>query len=247
MTMRRALATICVLVVASFAMPPVWGEEAATGTRSVAVPGEAHGYDAEARYISVGLDADLPDARTSANSVSLLNYDVPGVAPADADRLVVDSSGPPASGDDRHENVSPLSRVLSASTTPCRTFIATYNGGGIDRTFTHFTDEAGAFGITGTKPLAVGDSVEVGQLSFGKGQNNFLANAPGDNFVTDLPATASTGQLNGIGVFGPKQQYAISFSEADAFASGVRVQGTAMVDRGIYTIQEVARSPVPAR
>jgi hypothetical protein len=70
------------------------------------------------------------------------------------------------------------------------------SGGGVDRTFTHFTDETGAVGITGTKPLAVGDSVEVGQLSFGKGQNNFLANAPGDNFVTDLPSTATPGQLN---------------------------------------------------
>lgn len=102
--------------------------------------------------------------------------------------------------------------------------------------FTHFTDEAGAVGITGTKPLAVGESLEVGQLSFGKGQNDFLANAPGDIFVTDLPPTASPGQLNGIGVFGRKQQYAVSFYEADAFSSGVRVQGTAQVSRGIYTI-----------
>ena len=172
---------------------------------------------------------------TSASAVRY-TYDDPTVA-----RVALCASGDADSGmaqftGMREWSASPRVEALGASTTQLTRNYATYNGGGVDRTFTHFTDEAGAVGITGTRPLAVGDSVGVGQLSFGKGQNNFLANAPGDNFVTDLPSTASPGQLNGIGVLGTKQQYAISFSEADAFTSGVRVQGTAQVSRGIYTI-----------
>ncbi len=49
-----------------------------------------------------------------------------------------------------------------------------------------------------------------------------MASAPGDIFVTDLPATASAGELHGIGVFGAKQSFAIQFSQETALANGVR-------------------------
>jgi len=130
---------------------------------------------------------------------------------------------------------SPHRTIRAAAGLVAPSGAATYAGGGVDRTFRHFTDEIGAVGISGTKPLAVGESVDVGQLTFGKGQNSFQANSPGDIFVTELPASASSGQLNGIGVFPPRQQYVVSFSEADAFASGVRVTGSD-VGRGSYTI-----------
>ena len=108
-------------------------------------------------------------------------------------------------------------------------------GGGGGRTFTHFTDEAGAKGITGKGPLSVGENSEVGRLNFGKGQNSYLANAEGDNFVTDLGPGASPRQLSSIGVYGEQQQYTISFFEEDAFTSGARVRGS-RPEQGIYTI-----------
>ena len=95
--------------------------------------------------------------------------------------------------------------------------------GGGGTIFTHFTDETGAVGISGTKPLAVGQSVGVDSLKFGQGSNSFLAKSAGDNFVTDLGIEATPGQLNGIGVFGSKQQYALQFSEESAANSGVRL------------------------
>jgi len=61
-----------------------------------------------------------------------------------------------------------------------------------------------------------------------------LSSGEGRNFVTDLGPNASPRQLEGIGVFGPKQQYAIQFSEADAFHSA-RVIGE-VPSRGIYSI-----------
>lgn len=62
-----------------------------------------------------------------------------------------------------------------------------------------------------------------------------MANAIGDNFVTDLGTNATSRQLESIGVFGDKQNFAISFSEEGAFNQGVRVKGS-MPERGIYTI-----------
>jgi hypothetical protein len=44
---------------------------------------------------------------------------------------------------------------------------------------------------------------------------------------------ASARQLEGIGVFGAKQQYAIQFSQEAAFNSGVR---PVMVKQNIFTI-----------
>jgi RHS repeat-associated protein len=106
-------------------------------------------------------------------------------------------------------------------------------GGGT--TFTHFTDAAGLEGITGVSAssLSSGQSLTVGQLSFGMGSNPFLASAPGDIFVTDLSATASAGELNGIGVFGARQSFAIQFSQESALLNGA----TPILQRpGIFTI-----------
>jgi hypothetical protein len=104
-----------------------------------------------------------------------------------------------------------------------------------DVTFTHFTDGAGLQGITGLDPgvLSPGQSTTVNTLQFGVGQNSYLANNPGDIFVTSLPPTASPLQLSLIGVYGPQQGFAISFSGAGAAAQGVLVQGSGGT---IYTI-----------
>ncbi len=88
-------------------------------------------------------------------------------------------------------------------------------------------------GITGAGPLKVGETVGVDSLKFGRGSNNFLATNPGDNFVTDLGLDATPGQLQGIGVFGAKQQYAIQFSQEAALNWGVR---PVMVRENIFTI-----------
>src|SRR5438270_8541908 len=63
-------------------------------------------------------------------------------------------------------------------------------GGGT--VWTHFTNAEGVEGITGVQAssLAPGETATVSQLNFGTGANPYLANAPGDIFVTDLPATA---------------------------------------------------------
>jgi hypothetical protein len=106
---------------------------------------------------------------------------------------------------------------------------------GTGRTLTHFTDEAGARGIAGTEPLAIGESATVNQLTFAEGNNAFLANKPGDISVTELGPEASTRQLAQIGVFGARQQYAIQFSAEDAFNSGVRVV-PADAERSIFSI-----------
>jgi len=107
-------------------------------------------------------------------------------------------------------------------------------GGGADRTYTHFTNEAGATGITGTRPLAVGERQVVNQLQFAKGQNSYII-GEGRIGVTDLGLDATPGQLDRIGVFGPRQQYAVQFSELDAFNSGVRVAGD-LPSRNIFSI-----------
>jgi hypothetical protein len=105
-----------------------------------------------------------------------------------------------------------------------------------DVTFTHFTDASGVQGITGLNPggLAPGQSATVSQLQFGIGQNSYLANAPGDSFVTNLPASATSGQLQQIGVFGARQGFAISFSGEAAAAQGVIVRSAGQP--GIYTV-----------
>jgi hypothetical protein len=105
--------------------------------------------------------------------------------------------------------------------------------GGGGQVFTHYTDADGVAGITGVGPLNVGDSVGVGSLKFGQGGNSFLAGAPGDNFVTDLGLDATSRQLEGIGVFGGRQQYAIQFSHETALDAGVRPM---MVRDNIFTI-----------
>jgi hypothetical protein len=106
--------------------------------------------------------------------------------------------------------------------------------GGGGRVFTHFTDEAGASGITGSGPLQVGESANVGQLTFAKGSNSFLI-GEGRIGVTDLGLDATSRELEQIGVFGARQEYGIQFSEEDAFNSGARVTGD-LPSRNIYSI-----------
>lgn len=108
------------------------------------------------------------------------------------------------------------------------------------RTFNHFTNIDGVTGITGINTrlldnLGIGESISVNQLSFGTGTNKFMANAVGDNFVTDLGTSSTVRQLEGIGVFGDKQNFVISFSEETAFSQGVKVKGS-NPQRGIFTI-----------
>ncbi len=62
----------------------------------------------------------------------------------------------------------------------------------------------------------------VSKLSFGLGANTYLAAQDGDIFVTDLGPDATVGQLNGIGVFGHKQDFVIRFSQRCAFEQSVR-------------------------
>ena len=81
--------------------------------------------------------------------------------------------------------------------------------------------------------MQVGETVEISTLNFGTGQNAFNANLPGDNFVTDLPPNASSGQLGRIGVFASRQAYAIQFDGATALNQGVRVSGSTT---NIYTV-----------
>lgn len=85
--------------------------------------------------------------------------------------------------------------------------------------------------------MKVGEAYQINELNFGSGRNMFRAENPGDIFVTDLPSTSSAGKLNQIGVFGEKQNFAISFSEETAFNQNIRVKG-AVPERGIYTIPE---------
>jgi hypothetical protein len=83
--------------------------------------------------------------------------------------------------------------------------------------------------------LAVGQTVIVPKLAFGIGQNDFLAPVPGAIFVTDLGPEISSGQLDQMGVFGDKQQFAVQFDEELAFHQGVRVYGV-VPSRNIYAI-----------
>lgn len=90
-------------------------------------------------------------------------------------------------------------------------------------------------GIAGVEPtrLQVGQSASVNSLEFGQGSTDFLATQPGDNFVTDVGPEASQGQLERLGVFGEKQNYAIQFSQESAILQGIR---PTMVREGIFTI-----------
>lgn len=108
-------------------------------------------------------------------------------------------------------------------------------GGG--RTFSHFTDAGGATGITGivASELEVGQQVILGQLRFTQGSNQFLASSAGRIFITELGLDASSGALNQIGVFGPKQQFVIQLSEEAAFTQGARIIGEVPA-RSIYSM-----------
>jgi YD repeat-containing protein len=99
--------------------------------------------------------------------------------------------------------------------------------------FTHFTDAQGLTGITGLDGVAVGDTAVVNELNFGMGQNTFLANNAGDIFISDVAADASSGTLDGVGVFGGKQAFAIQMSQETLLDNGIRV---VMSRPGIYTI-----------
>lgn len=107
-----------------------------------------------------------------------------------------------------------------------------------DRIFSHFTNAEGIQGITGIDAanLQIGQQVFIKELKFGLGVNSFLSSAPGQIFVTELGIDATEGQLMNIGIFGNKQNFAIQFSEQEAFLNnGVRVIGQ-MPSRSIYTI-----------
>ena len=115
-----------------------------------------------------------------------------------------------------------------------------FNGASISgegRVFTHFTNAEGASGITGINAtgMKAGQSTGISELQFGFGRNTFLASEPGRIFVTEHGINATQGTLNGIGVFGAKQQFAIQFSEGTAFSQGIRIVGE-MPSRSIFTI-----------
>jgi hypothetical protein len=129
--------------------------------------------------------------------------------------------------------------------------IASFRG----RIINHFTDESGITGIIGdaVRTLEAGRAITVMEARFATGSADFLANAPGDIFVTDLPNNASSLQLALIGVFGAKQEYAISMGEGQLVAQGIAITWTAPA-RGIGVIPGgmtvagplvVTRRPIP--
>ena len=81
--------------------------------------------------------------------------------------------------------------------------------------------------------LKVGQRVGVNSLRFGQGSTDFLATQPGDIFVTDVGPGASAGQLEHLGVFGERQDFAVQFSQESAILQGIR---PVMVRAGIFTI-----------
>lgn len=98
---------------------------------------------------------------------------------------------------------------------------------GQGRIFSHFTNVEGVTGITGIvgDKLEVGQQVIVSELRFGQGSNPFLANDPGDIFLTDLGFEATEGKLELIGIFGDKQKFVIQFSEETALLlNNIRVR-----------------------
>jgi hypothetical protein len=99
--------------------------------------------------------------------------------------------------------------------------------------FSHFTDAEGVQGITGLEGLAPGETAIVDELTFGMGENSFLAESNGDIFVTDLSADASSSALDQIGVFGERQAYTIQMSQETLLQNGVRA---VQARPGIFTI-----------
>ena len=103
--------------------------------------------------------------------------------------------------------------------------------------FSHFTDANGVKGITGVDPgsLNVGQTISVNGLSFGQGANSYMAEEPGDIFVTELGTDATARQLAQIGVFDEKQSFVIQFSQEAAIMNDIRTFDTG-TGRSIFTI-----------
>lgn len=113
------------------------------------------------------------------------------------------------------------------------TVIAHFQG----RIINHFTDATGLRGIVGVAARALypGQSIVVPGAHFALGSAEFLADEPGDIFITDLPVDASSTQLALIGVFGAKQDYVLSMGEGELIAQGIWITWT-MPQRGIGVI-----------
>jgi hypothetical protein len=126
---------------------------------------------------------------------------------------------------------------MGKSTGSCDGKLGSPDNMGRGTVFGHFTNAAGATGITGfdANSLSVGQSVYLSELCFGQGANDFMSSVAGDIFVTDLGADASVGQLARIGVFGDKANFVIQFSQEAALMNGARAIA-ANASRGIYTI-----------
>jgi len=95
--------------------------------------------------------------------------------------------------------------------------------------FQHFTDVKGASGITGVSEdvlagLKPGQQLVVDAAHFRPGVNTFGTGEGGGVGVTKLGSDALPGQLNGIGVFGSKQQYVIEFSQEAVISNGVQIR-----------------------
>lgn len=104
----------------------------------------------------------------------------------------------------------------------------------------HFTDARGVSGITGVSEkvlagLKPGEQVVVNSAKFKPGVNSFLTGEGGGVGVTKLGSDALPSQLEGIGVFGAKQQYVIEFSQESMIQSGVRSRAD-MPSRSIWSI-----------
>ena len=102
--------------------------------------------------------------------------------------------------------------------------LASFQEGG-SRVINHFTDGRGLRGIVRVlgRALWPGQSIVLRGAYFGYGANVYLAAAPGDIFVTDLPTAALPRELAGVGVFGPRGQYAISLGERALLRQGHRI------------------------
>jgi len=93
----------------------------------------------------------------------------------------------------------------------------------------HFTDVKGASGITGVSEevlagLKPGQQVVVDSANFKPGVNTFGTGEGGGVGVTKIGSDALPGQLEGVGVFGAKQQYVIEFSQETVVTNGVQMR-----------------------